>query len=76
MHQRHPVLQHNVPLILWGTPRAGMSNASNVVTERGIRDLPLQILHERGTTNRYWPVNNEFIEWIMGVPLGLTDVGN
>ena len=58
----------------WATPRAGLTGASQVLTERTSRDLPTQVRHEAGTPDREraCPVAPEFLEWLMGYPRGWT----
>lgn len=70
--QRHPSLVHQVKAAVWNTPRAGMTQAGSVLTERTIRDLPSQVKFERKTKNRLWPQNPEWVEWLMGFPTGWT----
>jgi DNA (cytosine-5)-methyltransferase 1 len=66
--QRHPALERPVTAGLWNTPRAGVTRASRVLTERGCRDLPCSVRFERSTKNRMWPVNPIWVEWLMGYP--------
>lgn len=61
-----------VKMSRWSTPRYGNILPSRCLTIRGLRDLPNQIRFERKTKNRYDPINSEFIEFLMGYPLGWT----
>ncbi|KAF6252668.1 S-adenosyl-L-methionine-dependent methyltransferase [Scenedesmus sp. NREL 46B-D3] len=70
--QRHPVLEQPQTAALWATPRAGMTQAGCVLTERLCRDLPSQVRFERRTANRMCPTSPEWVEWLMGFPCGWT----
>ena len=69
-----PILKTPMMIRLWATPRANMTNASNFLTTRTIRDLPNQIRFESSTPNhlRAGKTNADFIEWLMGYPKGWT----
>lgn len=70
--QRHPMLERPASAALWATPRAGMTQAGRILTERALRDLPSQVRFERGTRNRLWPISPQWVEWLMGYPPGWT----
>lgn len=58
----------------WSTPRHGNVIPSRHLTIRTIRDLPTQIRFETSTVDahRYGDVNPEFVEFLMGYPIGWT----
>lgn len=74
--QRHPVLQRPVRAAMWNTPRASVTRAARVLTERGLRDLPTQVRFEKATANRDAPLNPGWIEWLMGYPPDWTKAGS
>ena len=51
----------------WSTPRL-ISGASNILTERTLRDLPTQVRFEAETPDdvRKGYINPTFVEWVMG----------
>ena len=60
----------------WSTPRAGMHGACHVLTDRSSRDLPTMIRFERNTPDE---LRGGFMavawnEWLMGYPVGYTNV--
>lgn len=61
----------------WTTPRHGNVTAANVLTPRTLRDLPTQVRFERGTATelRNGQISPEFVEWMMGYPIGWTLLG-
>lgn len=61
----------------WSTPRHGNIGACIHLTSRTIRDLPSQIRFEKRTPQelRGGHVAPEFLEWMMGYPIGWTDAG-
>ncbi|KAG5183000.1 S-adenosyl-L-methionine-dependent methyltransferase [Tribonema minus] len=59
----------------WSTLRHGMTGACNVLTKRSMRDLPTQVRFEKGTTgDRSWQMSAAFGEYLMGYPLGWTEL--
>ena len=58
----------------WTTPRHGNVTAANVLTQRTLRDLPSQVRFERGTPDelRSGQISAEFVEYMMGYPIGWT----
>lgn len=60
----------------WATPRHGMTASCRVLTFRSSKDLPTQVRYEKGTVGRKRVLSGKFAEWIMGFPLGFTDVDN
>jgi DNA (cytosine-5)-methyltransferase 1 len=68
------ILRKPVKLAHWSTPRYSMTQYANVLTERTIIDLPSQIRYEKSTPKslRKGHVNGEFLEWMMGYPIGFT----
>ena len=71
-----PVLQTRRTAQRWTTPRHGIVSASNYLTQRGLRDLPTQARFESGTPDhlRRGQISAEFVEYLMGYPVGWTDV--
>ena len=61
---------HRMPK--WSTPRHSLTGACNYLTERSIRDLPTQVRFAQDTLHREWPVSAEFLEFLMGFPIGWT----
>jgi hypothetical protein len=51
----------------WATPRAHMTGAAQIMTERTSHDLPTQVRHERDTPDaeRHCLVAPEFVEFLM-----------
>ncbi len=68
------VVNDPVDLRIWCTPRGSALTPGYVLTRRGQRDLATQIRFEANTSNdlRGGRINPEFIEWMMGFPLGWT----
>ena len=60
--------------ILWATPLATSTTASQILTERNSRLLPNQLRFERDTPDnlRLGWMNPRFVEWLMGYPKGWT----
>lgn len=60
----------------WSTPRTSQVEACRILTERSVRDLPTQARFEVGTPEHLRPGHLEpkFVEWLMGFPLGWTEV--
>jgi DNA (cytosine-5)-methyltransferase 1 len=58
----------------WATPRAHMTGAAQIMTERTSHDLPTQVRHEKDTPDaeRKCQVAPEFVEFLMGYPKGWT----
>jgi DNA (cytosine-5)-methyltransferase 1 len=58
----------------WTTPRHGNVTAANVLTTRTLRDLPSQVRFERRTPDelRGGQISAEFVEYMMGYPIGWT----
>ena len=67
-----PALQELVRKKWWATPRRSCPSHVNVLTRRTIFDLPSQVRFEKGTKNRKRLLNHEFVEWMMGFPVGFT----
>ena len=63
-----------VPVVYkqWATPRHGQVGSCRVLTERSVKDLPTQVRFERGTKNRNGTLSGDFVEWMMGYPIGWT----
>lgn len=59
----------------WATPRRGVQGAYLRMTKRSLADLPTQIRFERETPDdlREGQQNAEFLEFLMGYPLGYTE---
>jgi hypothetical protein len=72
LNQRHPILDAPVRVRSWATPRRGMQRACRVLTKRSALDLPTQIKFEAATEDRESPMNPEFLEHLMGYPVGWT----
>lgn len=64
-----PRVRDPVSLKSWATPRL-IAGASNVLTERTVRDLPSQVRYERRTPDnlRQGQIHPRFTEWLMGYP--------
>ena len=72
---RGKVLAHDVVRYRWCTPRAnGGNNACNNMTYRSIRDISSQLRFEVGTKERHMHYNPDWVDWLMGLPAGWTDV--
>jgi len=69
------ILTRPITKKLWGTPRRSCIGAGNFLTKRLSDDLPTQIRFEVGTNDRLRSgrVSVEFVEYLMGFPLGWTD---
>jgi hypothetical protein len=69
-----PLLIGTVNCISWNTPRHAVLSSCKTLTQRSARDLPTQMRFERDTPEeqRDWPVNPDFVEWLMGHPLKST----
>ena len=67
------------PLIAtsWSTPRYSNTQPANYLTHRSVRDLPTQVRFEKKTPRRLrrGTVTPEFVEFLMGYPLGWTLFG-
>jgi DNA (cytosine-5)-methyltransferase 1 len=72
--QTTEVLKSVVKANKWATPRHGMTASCRVLTFRSSKDLPTQVRYEKGTAGRQRVLSGKFVEWIMGYPLGFTDV--
>jgi hypothetical protein len=60
---------------LLNTPRT-LSIPSRYLSMRSINDLPTQIRFEKNTKDRHYDYPSpEFVEWMMGLPVGWTDYG-
>ena len=70
------IVGRNVMKKRWATPRySGGTRASLTLTMRASGDLATQLKFERNTPSeqRAWKVPNpEFVEWMMGLPTGVT----
>lgn len=72
---RGKVLLHDVVRYRWCTPRAsGGNSATRNMTYRSIRDISSQLRFEIGTKEKHMHQNPNWIEWLMGLPVGWTDV--
>jgi len=61
----------------WATPRTRMSHACRNLTRRGAQDLGSQLRFAKSTpeNQRHLMVPNiEWVEWLMGLPIGWTDL--
>lgn len=68
-----PILTAKRTVSHWATPRASSYGPSNFITERSKRDLATQVRFEQDTTgDRKASVSGEFIEFLMGFPIGWT----
>ena len=68
------IIKKEVRLKHWSTPRASNAGRSKVLTARGVRDLPNQVAF--GTSGGHkagMHMNPEWVEWLMGVPIGFSD---
>lgn len=72
--RKSPAITSVTPLRMWSTPRYNCPRPSCSVTARTIRDLATQLRFERDTPDhvRSGHVAPEFVEWIMGYPIGWT----
>ena len=63
---------------VWSTPRHGNTHACHVLSERSVRDIGTQARFERSTPeeHRSGQPNAEFLEHIMGFPIGWTGAGD
>lgn len=73
-----PRIRKEIELPMWPTPRKGVVSASNILSYRGLRDLPNTVRFAKGTptTLRKGQVSAEFCEYLMGFPVGWTKYGN
>lgn len=69
---RTPLVRKLTRFQAWSTPRHSITGACNYLTERSIRDLPTQVRFEVRTEARDMPVAAEFVEFLMGFPIGWT----
>ena len=64
------------PVVLrgWASPRAGMTHACYVLTERSQRDIQTQLRYEKSTpqADRGGIPNPDWLDWLMGFPVGWT----
>lgn len=69
-----PAVTCDVVLTEWATPRFHCPRPSCRLTRRTLRDLPTQLRFERDTPHdvRKGHVAPEFVEWMMGYPIGWT----
>ena len=68
-----PIVRQPRVVTHWSTPRASSYGPSNFITTRSIRDLATQVRFERDTTtDRRGRINPEFVEFLMGFPVGWT----
>ena len=67
-----PFIRKVVRMARWSTPRHSLTGPCNYLTERSIRDLPTQVRFEVNTIDRDNNVSPEFIEFMMGFPIGWT----
>lgn len=63
----------------WSTPRFGNTMACNYLTRRSIRDLPTQIRFEVKSSaawklRQHGKMSPAFVEYLMGYPIGWTDL--
>ncbi len=67
-------LTQNYNAYRWATPRKSIVSACNFLTPRSVRDLPTQVRFEAGTPEelRHGQIAAEFVEYLMGFPLGFT----
>jgi DNA (cytosine-5)-methyltransferase 1 len=72
--QTTETLKKPVTYSIWSTPRHGMQRSCRVLTDRSSKDLPTQIRFEKSTKMRMTPMSAVFQEWMMGYPIGFTDV--
>ena len=75
-NKRQSTLPIQVPVhaCRWMTPRHGNVSAANILTQRTLRDLPSQVRFERTTPDelRGGQIAPEFVEYLMGFPVGWT----
>jgi hypothetical protein len=79
-YRSKPILA-DLTLRNWPTPRATAPRHSNSLTHRNITDLPTIALFASKVQGKDTPaaiqgmsVNPEFLEWLMGYPVGYTDI--
>ena len=74
---RSPAVMDDRRLRLWATPRFNCPRPACSVTARTMKDLPTQLRFEKDTPDdvRKGYVAPEFLEWIMGYPIGWTAFG-
>lgn len=60
----------------WATPAHSQVYSQRILSERSIHVLPTQVRYERKTKGRENTLAGNFVEWMMGYPLGYTDFGN
>ena len=68
------VVDHDVVRTLWATPRASICRAIRNLTKRGVSDLPNMHKFEIRTKLRTKYSNPKWVEWLMGLPAGWTDI--
>jgi site-specific DNA-cytosine methylase len=78
---RAPAVLHKVVLSTWPTPRAGARGHCNVLSERAIRDVSSVAMFcsewegvKMPRPTKHHVTSPEFLEWLMGFPLGHTRV--
>lgn len=72
---RSKVCERDVERYRWCTPRAsGGNSATRNMTSRGIRDIASQLRFEVNTKERHMHHNPDWVDWLMGLPVGWTDV--
>lgn len=74
IQQTNDVLEKVCKATRWATPRYSMTRGSRVLTNRTCKDLPTQVKYEKGTVGRTRVLSGKFAEWLMGFPIGFTDV--
>ena len=74
---RSPAATDDKPLRLGATPRFNCPRPACSVTARTLKDLPTQLRFERDTPDdvRKGYVSPDFLEWLMGYPIGWTAFG-
>lgn len=77
LKDEHLIEDEHVHADKWSTPRHGNTEPSNYMTRRSIRDLPTQVRFEKNTPKplRKGSVTPEFLEYLMGYPIGWTEFG-
>ncbi len=72
---RGKVITHDVKRYRWCTPRAsGGNSATRNMTNRSTRDITSQLRFEVNTKERHMHHNPDWVDWLMGLPTGWTDV--
>lgn len=76
-HKKSELIENPMHKSHWSTPTKtdGMSGTSAFLTYRSSKKLKTQVRFEKHTphSKRHWPMSAEFVEWLMGYPLGWTD---